>query len=142
MDKLQSIIEMFQSVDTESRLELLLDYAKRLPPLDARFHAARDEGIGGVSECQTPVFLFVELVEESLRIHVDVGEEAPTVRGLLSILAESFDRQPIHSVDKIPADLLSRLGLQGVIRMNRAVGFSAMIGRLNTHIRHAVKARK
>ena len=54
MEKLQSIIELFQSVDKESRLELLLDYAKRLPLLDARFHAARDEGLGGVPECQTP----------------------------------------------------------------------------------------
>jgi cysteine desulfuration protein SufE len=142
MEKLESTIGLFQSVDKESRLELLLDYARRLPPLDNRFHAARDAGLGAVPECQTPVFLAVEAVEGCLRIHVDVGEEAPTVKGLLSILVDALDRQPVQAIAEIPANLLSRLGLQDVIRMNRAVGFSAMIGRLKIGARNATEGRQ
>ncbi len=121
---------MFQSVDAESRFELLLDYAKRLPALDPRFHEARDAGLGSVPECQTPVFLMIEENVGCIRIHVDVSDEAPTIRGLLSILVEAFDGQEPDLVASIPDDLLYRLGLHTGLRMNRAVGFSAMIGRL------------
>ncbi len=130
MGPLQPIVDMFQSVDEESRLELLLDYAKRLPALDSRFHEARDAGLGTVPECQTPVFLVIEETGGCLKIHVDVGDEAPTVKGLLAILVEACDGRPPDVVASIPDDLLSRLGLHTVIRMNRAVGFSAMVGRL------------
>ncbi len=130
MERLQPTVDIFQSVDAESRLELLLDYAKRLPALDRRFHEARDAGLGSVPECQTPVFLMIEEKLGCIRIHVDVSDEAPTIRGLLSILVEAFDGQEPDLVASIPDDLLYRLGLHTVLRMNRAVGFSAMIGRL------------
>ena len=138
MEKLQSTVDMFQSVDAESRLELLLDYAKRLPTLDRCFHEARDAGLGKVPECQTPVFLLVEEIEGCLRIHVDVGDEAPTVKGLLSILVEACDGHSPHVVASIPDDLLSRLGLHTVLRMNRAMGFSAMLGRLKASAKRSL----
>lgn len=90
-------------------------------------------------ECQTPVCLIVESVQGRVRIHVDVGEEAPTVKGLISILVAAFDRQPVQALAEIPAVLLSRLGLQDVIRMNRAMGFSAMIGRHKSYVQNAKK---
>ena len=86
MSKLDEIIEMFQSVDAQMRLELLLDYSKRLPPLPEKYHAQRDAGLHRVPECQTPVFLRIEPENSSVQIHFDVAEEAPTVRGFLSIL--------------------------------------------------------
>ncbi len=138
METLQPIVEIFQSVDAESRLELLLDYAKRLPALDRRFHEAPHAGLGSVPECQTPVLLMIEENDGCIRIHVDVSDEAPTIRGLLSILVEAFDGQEPDLVASIPDDLLSRLGLHTVLRMNRAVGFSAMIGRLKASAKRSL----
>jgi cysteine desulfuration protein SufE len=128
--RLDEIIETFQSVDPEMRLELLLDFARRLPPLDREYHAARDAGLHGVPECMTPVFLHVTKESGTIRLHAAVGEEAPTVKGFVGILHQAFDRAPAAAVAAAPADLVHRLGLAEVLRMNRTVGLSAIVSRV------------
>jgi cysteine desulfuration protein SufE len=129
-DKLQEIIETFQSVDADMRLEFMLDYSRRLPPLPQRFHEQRDAGINRVPECMTPVFLWMEPEGGHLRIHVDVAEEAPTVKGFIAILVEAFDGADADQIAAAPNDLLEQLGLSDVIRMNRVVGLVAILGRI------------
>ena len=77
---LADIIETFQSVDTPMRLELLLDYSKKLPPIPDELAAERDAGLNRVHECVTPVFLWVKRGESGesgggdadvLRVHAD-----------------------------------------------------------------------
>ena len=80
MPRLDSIIRRFQQADRETRLETLLDYAKKLPPLPARHEEARAAGLNRVHECQTPVFLWVESGEspdDVVEIHADVPRESP-----------------------------------------------------------------
>ncbi|MBL8978322.1 MAG: SufE family protein, partial [Gemmatimonadetes bacterium] len=60
IDKLDRIVRRFKASDKQTRLELLLDYSKRLPELPDRYHAAREQGLNRVPECQSPVFLFLE----------------------------------------------------------------------------------
>ena len=112
------------------RLELLLDFADRLPPLPAEFHAARDAGLDRVPECQTPVFLRVQLENGLIRIYVHVAEEAPTVKGFIAILVKAFDGSPPDEAASAPPDLLNQLGLSELIRMTRTVGLSAILGRI------------
>ena len=127
---LADIIDVFQSVDVETRLDLLLDYSNQLPALPQQYHAARDEGMGRVEECMTPVFLWTEKDAGRLRIFADVAEEAPTVKGFVSILVSAFDDAPCAEVVDAPSDLLKQLGLDGKIRMNRVVGLSAILARI------------
>lgn len=123
----------FSAVDEELRLAMLLDFAKKLPALPDELASARDREAHRVPECMTPVFLWVKPDEEnpgSVRLLLDVAEEAPTVKGMLSIIAHAYDRKTPGEIAQIPSDLLSRLGLTGCIRMNRAVGLNAIIGRI------------
>ncbi len=53
-------IQRFASADSQLRLELLLDYARKLPALPERYQLARDKGENRVPECMSPVFLFLE----------------------------------------------------------------------------------
>lgn len=135
-DKLNEIAELFQSVDPEMRLELLLDYANRLPALPDRLRAEADSDAHRVHECQTPLFLWVESSAQSngdpsrVDIHIEVAEEAPTVKGIASILVEAYSGQPADDVTQIPNDLLNRLGLGEAIRMTRIVGLSALLARI------------
>ena len=128
--KLDQIIETFQSVEPDMRLELMLDYARRLPPLPQKYHAQRDAGANRVPECMTPVFLWIETENGSVRIHVDVAEEAPTVKGFLSILIDAFEGAGRDEIAAAPSDLMERLGLSDLIRMNRAMGLAAILGRI------------
>jgi cysteine desulfuration protein SufE len=130
MTDLNDIIDTFQSVDAQTRLELLLDYANNLPALPQKYVAARDEGLGRVHECQTPVFLFVERDNGHVNIFADVADEAPTVKGFVSIVVDAFSGASADAIAACPADLLDRLGLASVIRMNRALGLHAVLGRI------------
>jgi len=132
-DRLETIVDRFATGDDELRLELLLDHARRLPPLPERLVEARNAGMNRVPECMTPVFLWVEPDPEDtdrLRLFIDVADEAPTVRGLMSIIIEAFDGEPAEVIESIPTDLLNRLGLQRQIRMQRAVGFAGILARI------------
>lgn len=128
--KLDEIIETFQSVEPDMRLELMLDYSRRLPLLPQKYHAQRDAGVNRVPECMTPVFLWIEPDNSSVRIYVDVAEEAPTVKGFLSVLIEGFKGGGHDEIAAAPNDLLERLGLSNLIRMNRAMGLASILGRV------------
>ena len=59
MPSLETLIPRFQAADRTTRLETLLDYSKKLPPLPERYEAEKELGHNRVHECQTPVFLWV-----------------------------------------------------------------------------------
>lgn len=134
LTNLSEIIDTFQSVDPEMRLELLLDYSKKLPPLPQRFHAQRDAGLNRVPECQTPVFLWVESNGDGVHLHADVAEESPTVRGFISILIQAFQGASAKDIAESPNELLSLLGLANHIRMTRAVGLTAVLARIKREV--------
>lgn len=137
--RFDDIAETFASVDDEMRLELLLDYARKLPPIPDRFRADRDAGVNRVPECMTPVFLWMEPENSHVRLYVDVAEEAPTVRGLMGILVQSYDHATASELERVPTDLLQRLHLDEQIRMQRAVGISGIVGRMR---RRAAELRR
>ena len=132
MNRLQDIIETFNSVDPETRLDLLLDFSNKLPPLPAKYQQAAAEGLGRVPECMTPVFLFTE--KENGRVHIlaEVAEEAPTLKGFISIIVRAYDGAPAEEIAEAPLDLVDQLGLAGAIRMNRAMGLSAIVSRIRS----------
>ena len=131
LPKLDEIIDLFQSADEDMRLDFLLGYADKLPKLPERFHEARDHGLNRVPECATPVFLFTEKQDTGkLRLYVDVAEESPTVRGLMSIVVEGCDDEPAADVAQLPRDLLTRLGLHVCIGAQRTMGFDGIVARV------------
>ncbi len=130
IDKLDKIVRRFKASDKQTRLELLLDYSKRLPDLPDRYHAAREQGLNRVPECQSPVFLFLESGEGGVVLHADAPREAPTVRGFVSLLARGLEGAAPAEVAALPPDLLDQLGLSEALGMTRMHGLTAMIGRL------------
>jgi cysteine desulfuration protein SufE len=142
LTRLQEIIDTFQSVDDDLRLELLLDYSRRLPPLPQRYYAERDAGLNRVPECMTPVFLWVECDGQQIHLHADVAEESPTVQGLLAIIVDACDGAHAADVVDLPHDLLHQLGLGEQIRMTRAVGLAAIVERIRREVEHAAGTRR
>jgi cysteine desulfuration protein SufE len=134
MPSLDSLIPRFKAADRETRLETLLDYSKKLPPLPQRFEAEKQLGHNRVDECQTTVYLWVEVDERGVHIHADVPREAPTVRGFISLLARSLEGQPPEVVAKLPLDLLDRLGLSETLGMTRTQGLTAILHRIKKSV--------
>jgi len=127
---LDKIVSRFKSADKQTRLELLLDYSKKLPSLPERFQQARDHGFNRVPECQSPVFLFLEREGTGLVLHADAPREAPTVRGFVALLAKGIQGATPGEAAALPGDLLDQLGLSEALGMTRMHGLTAMIGRV------------
>lgn len=130
MPSLATLIPRFQAADRTTRLETLLDYATKLPPLPERYEAEKALGHNRVHECQTPVFLWVEVENGAVHLHADVPREAPTVRGFISLLARSLDGASREDVARVPDDLLDQLRLTETIGMTRTQGLTAILGRI------------
>ncbi len=89
MTKLDDITAEMSQCDRQERIDLLLDFAKGLPPLPDRLAAHKDAS-HRVEECQSPVYLFVELDGEKVGLFADAPIEAPTVRGFVSMLSKGW----------------------------------------------------
>jgi cysteine desulfuration protein SufE len=134
MPTLDTIIPRFKAADRSTRLETLLDYARKLPPLPERLETEKERGEHRVHECQTPVFLWVELVDGKVHIHADVPRESPTVRGFISLLARSLEGAAPEDVARIPDDLLDQLGLSETLGMTRTQGLTAILQRIKRSV--------
>lgn len=137
MPTLETLIPRFQAADRTTRLETLLDYSKKLPPLPERYEAEKELGHNRVHECQTPVFLWVEVDGGRVHIHADVPRESPTVRGFISLLARSLDGEAPAAVARIPDDLLDQLGLSETLGMTRTQGLTAILHRIKRSVASA-----
>jgi cysteine desulfuration protein SufE len=126
--KLDRYIARFNAADRATRLEALLDFSRRLPPLPPEREPERESH--RVPECQTPVFLWVEVEDGIVRISADVPRESPTVRGFVSLLIHGLEGATPAEVAALPNDLLHSLGLDETLGMLRMHGLTAIVQRL------------
>ncbi len=141
MTRLEAIAQELQSVDNATRLELLLDYATALPPLPQEYHPLRDAGVGMVHECQSPVFLIVEVTGGIVRLRADVPREAPTARSFVTLLLQSFDGETPEVVLGAPDDILQRFCLTQLLGMQRTRGLSAIYRRVKQEVARQMSDR-
>jgi len=133
--RLQEIVREFQEASPQERVDYLLDFAESLPELPDHLLSQRDQ-MEQVHECQTPVFVHVELADGHLRLYFDVPRESPTVRGYAAIVAEGLNGATPEQVWAIPDDLYRVLGLHEAISPLRLRGLHALIGYVKRQIRH------
>jgi cysteine desulfuration protein SufE len=134
MAKLDEIIAEFDGLDFQERLELLLDFAERLPELPEKYRAERDAGFGRVPECMTPVFMWIDVNDGKVRILADVAPEAPTVKGFMSVLVEAWDGATPAEIADAPPDILRHMGLAEKLGMTRLRGMNAMVQRIKREV--------
>src|SRR5215203_397133 len=83
---LQRIVDLFAGAPKELRLQALLEYSRKVPPLPPEL-AGHRELMEQVPECQTPFFLKTVVGDDGrVALHFDVPDEAPTTRGFAGIL--------------------------------------------------------
>jgi cysteine desulfuration protein SufE len=133
--RLQEIAEDFISLPDGDRLQLLLEFSHDLPSLPARF-ADHHDLLESVPECQTPLFLAVEVdAEGTVHLFFDAPPEAPTTRGFAGILHAGLDGLAAEEVLNTPAEFSSQLGLQDLVSPLRLRGLAAMLARIKRQVR-------
>jgi len=133
--RLQEIAEDFISLPDGDRLQLLLEFSQDLPSLPARF-ADHHDLLESVPECQTPLFLAVEVdAEGTVHLFFDAPPEAPTTRGFAGILHAGLDGLASEEVLNTPPEFSSQLGLQDLVSPLRLRGMAAMLARIKRQVR-------
>jgi cysteine desulfuration protein SufE len=127
--RLQQIIEDFQMCEGQEKLEYLLEFAERLPPLPEWLHEQRDS-MDQVHECMTPVFVFAEEQDGRLTYHFDVPQEAPTVRGYAGLLSEGLNGLTPPELRAVPGEFYLDMGLQKVLTGQRLNGINAILAHM------------
>ncbi|WP_338101175.1 SufE family protein [Serinicoccus marinus] len=91
-----------------------------------------------VDECQSPLFLAVEVeddAERTVRLFFDAPAEAPTTRGFAGILHEGLDGLGAQQVLDVPDDAPYRFGLAEAVSPLRMRGMVGMLGRIKRQVR-------
>ena len=135
--RLEAIATEFAELEPRERLELLLEYADNLPPLPAGLQAEADRAAHRIAECQTPVFIWANVVDGRVRLAAEVAPEAPTVKGFVSILIDLFADAPVEQALALDGNVVQRLGLLEALGMMRMRGLQAM----QFYIRNRIRAQ-
>lgn len=129
--RLQEIVEDFEFLEGQEKLEYLLELSESLAPLPKWLLEERDS-MDEVHECMTPVFIFAESEEGKLHFHFDIPRESPTVRGFGAILQQGLDRATAEQVAAVPTEFYLQMGLQKVLSGQRLNGIAAILAHMKT----------
>ncbi|MBW4032609.1 MAG: SufE family protein [Acidobacteria bacterium] len=134
-EALEQIREDFLALEQRDRLQLLLEFSNELPALPERY-ADHPDLLERVVECQSPVFLFVE-VDDARIVHVFVTapKESPTTRGFGSILVQGLYGLDVDAVLAVPQDYPLEIGLTEAVSPLRIRGMMALLGRIQRQVR-------
>lgn len=139
-EPLAQVVTRFQNAPKDLRVQALLQYARRVPPLPDEFKSDRS-ALERVHECQTPFFLATRIDDEGrVRLFFDAPEESPTVRGFAGILQAGLEGARWEDVLSVPADFYTGMGLEAVVSPLRLRGMGAILARLKRQIREHVGA--
>lgn len=124
----------FLDLGDKDKIQLLIEFAEELPDLPPRY-ADHPELLEKVEECQSPVYIFVEVENYKVAVFATAPEQAPTTRGFASILAQGLTGLSVEEALNIPDDFPSTLGLNTLISPLRVRGMTGMLWRMKRQIR-------
>lgn len=124
----------FLELPEEERLQLLLEFSNELPALPAHLvdHPELQER---VVECQSPVYIYVEVEDGVVTMHATAPPEAPTTRGFASILAQGLTGLTVDEALGVPDDYPQSIGLTRAVSPLRIAGMTGMLLRAKNQIR-------
>lgn len=135
----QEILDTFSEVPESSKLDLLLEFADALPELPEQYKD-HPELLERVEECQSPVYLFVE-VDNLVHIYLTAPKEAPTTRGFASILEQALNNQTADEVLNFNDSFVNELGLTKLVSPLRIRGMNGMLNRIKRQVSEKLNAR-
>lgn len=127
--RLSEIIEDFQLCEGREKLELLLEYAEKMPSLPEWLEGHQDR-MDKVEECMTPVFVHAEQEGDQMHYYFDVPQESPTVRGYAALLSEGLDGSTPEEILQVPGDFYQEMGLHQVLTNQRLQGITAILAHM------------
>ena len=123
----------FAELSVQNRLDLLLEFADALPEVPERL-VGHPDLLERVEECQSPVFLLVEISDGIVTIHFTVPREAPTTRGFASILHSLLNGRTVQEVLAASDSIPDSLSLSDAVSPLRLRGMRGMLVRIKRQV--------
>jgi cysteine desulfuration protein SufE len=133
-DTLAEIRDGFLETPEADRLLLLLEYSDELPEVSEEV-ANHPEMCERIAECQSPVYIYVEVNDGVVTMHATAPPEAPTTRGFASILVQGITGLTADEVLAIPDDYPQSIGLTRAVSPLRIGGMTGMLMRAKKQVR-------
>ncbi len=130
-------MELLRDSPKDFRVQALLDFSRRVPPLPAGIETTELEQ---VPECQTPFFLTTRVDADRVHMFFDAPAESPTVRGFAGILLAGLDGESSATVLSVPDDFFYGMGLEEVVTPLRLRGMGAILARIKRQVREQIAA--
>jgi cysteine desulfuration protein SufE len=137
--KLNEHLAEFADTEPDEALDLLMDFGGSLPPLSPDRAALGSPPSCRIQECQTSVYLWVDVRDGRVFLEAAVPEQSPTVRGFVALLVDGLAGASPADIERLPDDLLVPLGLQETLGMTRQRGFQGILARIKRDVRSAAK---
>ncbi|MGM7665765.1 SufE family protein [Microbacterium sp. A93] len=132
-DTLAQIRDDFLELPESERLQLLLEFSYELPAVSEAV-ASHPEMYERVAECQSPVYIYVEVADGVVTMHATAPPEAPTTRGFASILVQGITGLTADEVLAIPDDYSQSIGLTRAVSPLRIGGMTGMLLRVKRQV--------
>ena len=132
-NQLSELANDFAALTVPERLDLLLEFADNLPEVPERL-AAHPDLLERVVECQSPVFLLVEVDNGVVTTHFTVPREAPTTRGFSSILHSLLNGRSVAEVLGASDSIPDSLSLSAAVSPLRLRGMRGMLARIKRQV--------
>jgi cysteine desulfuration protein SufE len=132
-ESVSSLIQDFNDLEIQDRLNLLLEFSENLPELPQRYQEHPDL-LERVEECQSPIYLFVEVTEEKVNLFFSAPPEAPTTRGFASILHSVIDGLSVKETMEVDDDFPAKIGLADAVSPLRMRGMRGMLARIKRQV--------
>lgn len=135
LETAEQLIEDFRVLRDRERLDLLLEFSEALPQLPAKY-ADHPELLERVEECQSPIFLFVEIDSDGFtRLFFSAPPESPTTRGFASLLFSVIDGLPVTDALNFDLDFPFKLSLSSSVSALRLRGMLGILSRIKRQLR-------
>lgn len=131
---LDNLISELDDLEPDEKLQWLVEFANELPELAPGKLAEPFPDHCRVQECQTPVHLWVELLEGKIHLEADVPQKSPTVRGLVALIVCGLEGASVSEANLIPDDIVAHAGLTSALGMTRQQGFRGVVSRIKREL--------
>ncbi|NQV05663.1 SufE family protein [bacterium] len=134
-DRLQRIVTLFAASPRQVKLDALVDYSRRLPPLPDDIDRAEMER---VQECQSPLYVATSIgTDGTVRLYLDAPMESSATRGFAGIVSLGLEGLPADEILGVPDDFYAAMGLAEVVTPMRMRGMHSILRTIKRQITEA-----
>jgi cysteine desulfuration protein SufE len=124
-EKQEKLIEEFsQFNDWFDKYELLIEFGRKMPPMDKHF---RNEA-NLIKGCQSSLWIGSEIVDGKIVYHAD--SEAKITKGIVAVVLQVVNHQHPEEIMNAELYFLKAIGLTTNLSPSRSNGLAAMLKRI------------